>query len=354
MNIDTIRQAVSPLLEWFSRHRRPMPWRVEPPDAYLTWISEIMLQQTRIEAAIPYFTRFIKRAPNVQTLAKISDEELFKLWEGLGYYSRAKNLKKAACIVCEQYQGKLPVTAKELVKLPGIGPYTAGAISSIAYGQPEPAVDGNVIRVLARLTDDPMDVDLGKNRTSAQELLRQCYPTGEAAGRLTEALMELGEVVCIPNGTPLCHNCPLNAICLGYKNGSAPGLPVKSPKKQRKIVRRTILILRCGDLVALRKRPETGLLSSLLEFPGLEEGEELTVFLHTYGLEPLSQRELGSCVHVFSHVEWHMTGLEIQCRRPCSSLIWHTPEEIQTQLALPTAFSYFRKKLLFIKQGENA
>ena len=345
MDTNILYSAISPLLDWFSQNRRPMPWRVEPPDAYLTWISEIMLQQTRIEAAIPYFTRFIKRAPSVQTLAQISDEELFKLWEGLGYYSRAKNLKKAACIVCEQHQGKLPVTAKELIKLPGIGPYTAGAISSIAYGQPEPAVDGNVMRVLARLTDDSMDVDLGKNRTLAQESLRQCYPTGKKAGMLTEALMELGETVCIPNGVPNCSQCPLNSVCLGFQNGTAQNLPVKSPKKQRKIVYRTILILRCEDTVALRKRPETGLLSSLLEFPGLEEDETLPSFLQHYGLEALSQQDAGSTVHVFSHVEWHMTGIEIWCRRKCDGLLWHTPEEIKTQLPLPTAFSFFRKKL---------
>ena len=212
-NTQRLSDAVSLILDWYSLSRRPLPWR-QDPTPYHTWIAEIMLQQTRIEAVIPYYERFLRELPDVPALAAVSEDRLLKLWEGLGYYSRARNLKKAAMLLMEHYGGALPASAAELRKLPGIGDYTAGSISSISFGLPEPAVDGNVLRVMTRLFACADDIAAPATKRAVTELLRAHYPTGEAAALLTEGIMELGETVCLPNGAPFCDRCPLRGLCL--------------------------------------------------------------------------------------------------------------------------------------------
>lgn len=222
------------IARWYACARRDLPWR-RTREPYHIWLSEIMLQQTRIEAVIPYYHRFLSRFPDIRALAQAEDAQLVKLWEGLGYYSRARYLKKAAVLIMERYGGELPRQAAELKKLPGIGDYTAGAISSIAFGEPEPAVDGNVLRVITRVLACGEDIRLAGTRSRITELLRRCYPAGEDAALLTEGIMELGETVCIPNGEARCRECPLQAHCLAHKNGIEAQFPVKSPMKKRRV-----------------------------------------------------------------------------------------------------------------------
>ena len=228
-----LSQIITPLLCWYERHKRPLPWRMEPTP-YHVWISEIMLQQTRIEAVIPYYERFLKELPDVAALAAADDDRLMKLWEGLGYYSRARNLKKAALQIMEKHGGELPESAEELKRLSGIGDYTAGAISSICFGKPEPAVDGNVLRVIMRVLGKTDDIALSSTKKETADALREIYPEGDDAKGLTQAIMELGESVCIPNGEPKCGVCPLAALCRARAENSVDSIPVKSPKKPRK------------------------------------------------------------------------------------------------------------------------
>ena len=217
-NETLLRDAALRLVAWYRENKKDYPWRQEPTP-YHVWISEIMLQQTRIEAALDYYTRFIKELPDVFALAAVEDDRLMKLWQGLGYYSRARNLKKAALTLVNDYGGVLPDDAKALQKLPGIGEYTAGAIASIAYHKPEPAVDGNVLRVLSRLLLSYDDIMLPATKKAMTAKLRSVYPCGEEASLLTEGIMELGEVVCIPNGEPRCAVCPVAEFCRAKEKG---------------------------------------------------------------------------------------------------------------------------------------
>ena len=260
-----LKSITEPLLGWYDKNARKLPWR-DNPTPYRVWVSEIMLQQTRVETVKPYFERFVREVPDVTALAAVPEDRLLKLWEGLGYYSRARNLQKAAKMVLEEYGGTLPAEPKELRKLPGVGEYTAGAISSIAYGRPEPAVDGNVLRVLARLKADGRDVRNPAVKRGEAEELRKIYPQ-ERCGAFTQALMELGATVCLPNGAPLCGSCPLAGLCEGLRTGRAASLPVLLPKPPRRIEERTVFLLLCGGKAALQKRPETGLLAGMWEFP---------------------------------------------------------------------------------------
>lgn len=343
----SLQDIVEPLLCWYRENKREMPWR-NSPTPYHVWVSEIMLQQTRIEAVKPYYERFLQTFPTVEDLADAPDDHLMKLWEGLGYYSRARNLKKAAVAIKEKYGGVLPDSAEELRKLSGIGEYTAGAIASIAYGKPAPAVDGNVLRVYARLTALSDDIMLPATRKNVTEALREIYPSGREAGELTEGLMELGETLCIPNGTPLCGDCPLRFVCKACKDGTAEHYPVRSPKKARKTEEKTVLLLSCGQEYALRRREEKGLLASLWEFPNLEghiPPEEISGALKKRGLIPLSVKPCGAAKHIFTHVEWHMIGYEIVCKEKTRDLVWKTAEEIRQKYAIPTAFRAYERKL---------
>ena len=319
-----------PLLDWYEKNARSLPWR-ERRTPYRVWVSEIMLQQTRIEAARGYYERFMAAFPSVEALAAADEETVLKLWEGLGYYSRARNLLKCAKTVVSEYGGTFPADASALRKLPGIGEYTAGAIASIAYGLPEPAVDGNVLRVLSRLKGSAECVaDAGVKKAWSAEL-REIYPEGRC-GDFTSALMELGETVCIP-GTPRCESCPLASLCLAHKKGEETLFPVLPGKKPRRIEKRRVRILRCGDRIAVRKRPDKGLLAGLWELPNEEEtaAPEGGVFC-------------GEAVHIFSHVEWHMTGYLVNCEKETPGYIWVTPDE-RRALAIPAAFRYYLKVL---------
>lgn len=342
-----LKQAVPLLLQWYARNKRALPWR-EAPSPYCVWISEIMLQQTRIEAVIPYYRRFLAELPNVQALASLPEDRLMKLWEGLGYYSRARNLQKAAKMMTEQYGGELPRSAEELKKLPGIGEYTAGAIASIAYGQPEPAVDGNVLRVIMRLTACSADIALPKTKRDVTADLRAVYPAGKQASALTQALMELGEVICLPNAKPLCQSCPVASVCAAYAGGNPQQYPVVSPKKPRRVQQKTVFLLRCRGKYALLKRGNEGLLAGLWEFPNAEgflNEREATRLLNEWGLNPLDLRPCGNAKHIFTHIEWHMRGYTVECAEQGGDFIWKSGEEIARQTAIPTAFRHFLKQI---------
>ena len=343
--IERLKQAADALTAWYRAAERPLPWR-ESPTPYHVWLSEIMLQQTRIEAVIPYYERFVRELPDVASLAAVEDERLMKLWEGLGYYSRARNLKKAAVTVVNEYGGELPRTAKELRRLSGIGPYTAGAIASIAFGEPEPAVDGNVLRVVSRLLADPSDVMLPATRERVTDQLRATYPeAGGGCRALTQAWMELGERVCIPNGTPHCEDCPVRTLCLAHEAGTEEEYPVRSAKKPRRIELRTVLLLVCGDRFAVRRRPDTGLLAGLWEFPSLEgevREEAVREYLSSLGIAAGMITPTAPAKHIFTHIEWHMSGFFVDCAdRGENDLTWVTAEEWLRDYAAPTAFKAF-------------
>ncbi|MEE3467011.1 MAG: A/G-specific adenine glycosylase [Eubacterium sp.] len=345
--VERVSALVRPLLDWYSKNKRSLPWR-EAPSPYHVWISEIMLQQTRIEAVMGYYERFLERLPSVRELAEVEDDELMKLWEGLGYYSRARNLKKAAIRVTEEFDGELPADYELLVSLPGIGSYTAGAIASIAYGLPEPAVDGNVMRVLMRFLDRDDDVMSQRVRREVEELLREVMRDVVATGDFTQALMELGEVVCIPNGEPLCDACPLKELCRGRASGRASELPVRKAKTKRRIEKRTIFVIRdSAGNVLIRKRPDTGLLAGLWELPSVDghlkkaEVEAAVSGIADGDCEAIQR--LPAARHIFSHVEWDMIAYEVRVTpHHIVGATWANPHDLDAKFALPTAFSAYR------------
>ena len=340
MNPNEYQQMIPLLLEWYEKNKRPLPWRNDPTP-YHVWISEIMLQQTRIEAVIPYYERFLKELPDIKSLSEASDDKLMKLWEGLGYYSRVRNLKKAALAVMENHNGELPQTAKELRALAGIGDYSAGAIASICFGEPEPAVDGNVLRVMMRYLGKDDDISLQSTKKALSENLRAVYPTGDDAKKLTSAIMELGESVCIPNGEAKCDICPLKCTCVANQRNLKDVLPVKSAKKPRKQEEKTVFLLSFRGTYAIIKRPDKGLLAKLWEFPNvqgkLSDAQALS-YLESLSLSPIGIRPTVDAVHIFTHIEWHMTGYTAECAEPSSSFVWKTADEILSDYAIPSAF----------------
>ena len=295
-----IEEITEPLMEWYRENRRILPWR-EERNPYYIWISEIMLQQTRVEAVKPYFSRFIQALPTVEDLAVCPEEQLLKLWEGLGYYNRVRNIQKAAVIIAEEYGGKLPADYEALKSLPGIGSYTAGAVASIAYGIPVPAVDGNVLRVISRITENYEDILKQSVKTRVEKELLAMIPPDDP-GTFNQALMELGAVICVPNGPARCQQCPVKKMCLARAHGTVQELPVKKKAKARRVEKRTVLVIRDGEKVALRKRPDRGLLAGMYELPSLsghlEDGQVL-LWLREYGLEPLRILPLGPARHIF-------------------------------------------------------
>ena len=338
---EIIEQALPRIGDWYACSRRVLPWR-EEPTPYRIWISEIMLQQTRIEAVIPYYTRFLAELPDVAALAAVEEDRLLKLWEGLGYYSRARNLKRAAQLVMRDYGGQVPRTAEELRRLPGIGDYTAGAVASIACGQGEPAVDGNVLRVLSRLLESEDDILASGTKRAMTQVLREHYPAGEAAALTTEGLMELGETVCIPNGAPKCELCPLRSLCRACQHGTADRYPVKSPPRPRRIEERTVLLLRCRDRWAIRQREKRGLLAGLWEFPN-EPGRPDEEALRSRYPQALSLAPCGEAKHVFTHVEWHMRGWLLELPEALPGFVWETAESIRARYSVPTAMKAYMK-----------
>ena len=340
---EIIEKALPLIADWDAAVRRPLPWR-DAPTPYRVWISEIMLQQTRIEAVIPYYERFLAALPTVPSLAKVNENALLKLWEGLGYYSRARNLKKAAREIMARHGGELPASAEELRKLPGIGDYTAGAVASIAFGLPEPAVDGNVLRVTARLLADGRDVLTPAVRRSVTALLRACYPSGESAALVTEGLMELGETVCLPNTPPRCGDCPLKGLCRASAEGEPERYPLRGAPKERRVEERTVLLLRCGEKAAIRRRADKGLLAGLWELPSLD-GFRTEEDLRVMFPEAESVTPCGEARHLFTHIEWRMRGFSVTLPRELPDLVWEKPAAIRAEYSVPTALKKYLKLL---------
>ncbi len=339
--LERLSSMNGPMLAWYEGHARILPWR-ENPSPYRVWISEIMLQQTRVEAVKPYFQRFLAELPDVKALAEVPEERLLKLWEGLGYYNRARNLRKAAGIMMSDYQGRVPDEYEELQKLPGIGRYTAGAVVSIAYGKPEPAVDGNVLRVLSRVLASREDIRKESVKRQFESDLRQTM-SADRAGAFNQSLFEIGAVVCVPNGAPRCGQCPLSGICLTNRGKLWNSIPYKAALRPRKVEERTILLIESGNFIAIRKRPDTGLLASLYEFPGLEgrrTAEEVSDFLREAGSSVIEIESAGESRHIFSHVEWHMTGYLVKVNSVPETYLAVERQEIR-KYPLPNAFQAY-------------
>ncbi|MGN1031242.1 MAG: A/G-specific adenine glycosylase [Butyricicoccaceae bacterium] len=336
---ELLEHIPEPLLSWYDSAARVLPWRSQPTP-YRVWISEIMLQQTRVEAVKPYFDRFLSTFPTVRALADAPEETVLKLWEGLGYYSRARNLHKAAKMICEEYGGVLPDTKEELLRLPGIGSYTAGAIASIAFNKKLPAVDGNVLRVISRVLASRQDIAAAEVKKAMEHKIQRIIP--DRAGDFNQSLMELGATVCLPNGAPLCGVCPLSHLCRAQLEGLQGEIPVKAPKKPRKIEQRTVFVLWNDGRMAIRRRPKKGLLAGLWELPNCPKEEQESA-LREWGITPGQTELLGAAKHIFTHIEWHMQGMRVQTDE-IPDLTWVTPEELAQQYTLPNAFRAFLPK----------
>lgn len=329
------------LLPWYDRGHRQLPWRMDK-DPYHIWLSEIMLQQTRVEAVKGYYSRFLQVLPTIADLANIDDDTLHKLWEGLGYYSRVRNLKKAAVCICRDYGGVFPNSYENVRALPGIGPYTAGAICSIAFDLPVPAVDGNVLRVISRLTADDTPIDQPAFKKTVEQKLSAIYP--KRAGDFTQALMELGATICGPNKVPDCENCPCFDFCKARQQGNPASYPVKQPKKQRRQEDITVFILSCRGKYALQKREPQGLLADLWQFPnttGFLDLPEGIRFLENRGLFVKDVYRQVEKKHIFTHVQWNMRGFYLEVQEETEGFSWMDPDTIRGFAALPTAFRQF-------------
>lgn len=339
-------EAAGPLVEWYRANRRDLPWR-NHISAYRVWVSEIMLQQTRVEAVKPFFARFMEALPTVRDLAEAKEDQLLKLWEGLGYYNRVRNMQKAAIQIMEEHDGRFPETYEEIHALSGIGNYTAGAISSFAFGIPKPAVDGNVLRVVSRLLASEEDIMKASVRNKIEQALERVIPK-ECPSDFNQGLIELGAIVCVPNGEPKCGKCPLFELCRARRAGIQSELPVKKKAKERRIEKRTVLVFQDGETVAIRKRPKKGLLAGLYEFPNREGDltlEEVIDYSKTLGLSPIRVKKLENAKHIFSHVEWHMAGYAVivdELEKNCTEeMIFAHPEEIQDKYSIPAAFEAY-------------
>lgn len=321
-----MHEIVRPLLDWYEKNARPLPWR-ENINPYKVWVSEIMLQQTRIEAVLGYYARFMKAFPTVESLADADIEDVYKLWEGLGYYSRARHMHECAEKICSEYGGAFPSSATELRKLPGIGDYTAGAVASIAFDKPEPAVDGNVLRVYARLNRCGENIGDPSVKKRVREELRSIYPE-KGCGTFTSALMELGEIICTPLAVR-CSECPLSRFCKAHQAQEELSYPCLPPKKPRRTEHRNVYLILCGDKCAVQKRPAKGLLAGLWELPNATDESV-----------PEGAEFCGEAVHVFSHVEWHMRGYILRTDSEIEPYTWVTREE-RLKKAIPSAFRYY-------------
>ncbi len=344
------------LCQFYQEKKRDLPWR-HTKDPYPIWLSEIMLQQTRVEAVKVYYARFLKALPTIQALADCPEDQLLKLWEGLGYYNRVRNLQKAARIIVEEYHGQFPSTYEEILALPGIGEYTAGAIASIAFGQKVPAVDGNVLRVMARIQNSPENIlDTAFKKRIRTELL-SIVAKADCPGDFNQALIELGAIICIPNGAPLCDACPVNELCEAHLKHTTDHIPLRIKKGRRTIDQRTILLIRNGTETAISKRPAKGLLAGLYEFPSLNghvaEKDAISA-VEERGLTALHIRRLPPAKHLFSHVTWEMIGYEIRIAPETEHM--HAPEdqaewifaeqgELKEAYALPSAFQAYAQFL---------
>lgn len=335
----SLKEIILPLMQWYAHNKRDLPWRADR-DPYRVWISEIMLQQTRIEAVIRSYLRFTDVLPNVESLSRVGDDTLMKLWEGLGYYSRARNLKKAAQMIMADFGGVFPREYAQIITLPGIGEYTAGAIASICFDEKVAAVDGNVLRVVARLTADRSNVLLPETKKRVKKMLTDVMP--QEAGAFNEALMELGETVCLPNGIPDCESCPIREYCAAYRGHLTNEIPVRIKALKRTRAEKTVFILHTPDgRLAIEKRPDSGLLSGMYQLPNIDGNyskKELYDVLKEWGLIADSIAPLKEAKHVFTHIDWYMKAYSITVQKPCSRFLWVTEKELKTTYPLPTAF----------------
>lgn len=353
-----LSKIVQPLLTWYDQGHRILPWRLSK-NPYYIWISEIMLQQTRVEAVKPYFERFIHEFPTIEAVANAEEEQLLKMWEGLGYYNRVRNIQKTAKILMAEYDGIIPADYNVLKSFPGIGNYTAGAVSSIAYNVVAPAVDGNVMRVISRIEERTDDIMRQSSKTSVEQALLNVMPQ-QRAGDFNQALMELGASICVPNGAPICDACPVRNLCGAYVHNRIDELPVKSQKKARKIEYRTVLLIQDGNKVAIHKRDNKGLLAGLYEFPNILEQmseQEAINYVKKIDLIPLQVSRLEDSKHIFSHIEWRMRGYSIKVasldsvsyynneNNELENLIFVDQRETEDHYAIPAAFSAYTKYL---------
>ncbi len=322
---EPLPNIIAPLTEWFEENKRILPWRADR-EPYHVWISEIMLQQTRIEAVMRYYERFTDALPDIKSLSVVDDDTLLKLWEGLGYYSRARNLKKAAQKIVSDFGGSFPETYREILTLPGIGEYTAGAIASICFDAPVAAVDGNVL--------------LPETKKAVTERLNAVMP--KCSGAFNEALMELGETVCLPNGAPLCESCPLSGQCRAYRDGLTAEIPVRVKKLKRSRADKTVLILRDKEgRLAVEKRPDTGLLAGMYQLPNLDGNyseKELYDILAAQNIRVKNIARGKSAKHVFTHIDWYMQAYAVAVEAPCDRYLWVSDSELKERFPLPTAF----------------
>ena len=332
-------QIKQPLLDWYPDHHRDLPWRKDKKP-YHVWVSEIMLQQTRVEAVKGYYTRFLKALPEIQDLAECPEEKLLKLWEGLGYYNRVRNMQKTAQTIIKDYHGEFPESYEEIRKLSGIGEYTAGAVSSICWNLPEPAVDGNVLRVLARLEEDFRNILENAVKADFTAQLKKIYDS-QNAGTLTQAFMELGATVCLPNGIPKCEICPLKKYCMAHQNHSFEMLPVREKKQKRRTEYKTVFVLQYEEKIAVRKRPPKGLLASLWELPNTEgtlTPEDAVRTAEDWNVYPEELLKINQRKHIFTHLTWQMQGIFLKCGQQNSDFEWASPQELKERYSLPTAF----------------
>lgn len=346
-----LKELVEPAICWYKKNKRDLPWRADK-NPYHIWVSEIMLQQTRVEAVKGYYERFLNRLPDIISLATCPEDELLKLWEGLGYYNRVRNMQKAAYVMTETFGGCFPATYDKIRALPGIGDYTAGAISSIAFGLPNPAVDGNVLRILCRVAEDDSDIKKESTKKKVQNLLLTIMPKDEP-GVFNQALMEIGACVCVPNGSPLCKECPWKNLCLTNKHKTYEKYPVKSKPLKRRVEERTILLIMDGNKILIQKRPAKGLLAGLYEFPGCDghmNRKDVVSYARDRGLDPVLIERLPAAKHIFSHVEWHMIGYLIRVADLSDAVnqtenLLVSKEKIQSEYAIPSAFNAYAEIL---------
>ena len=343
--MENLTKLPEALLPWYRENKRDLPWR-KTREPYHVWLSEIMLQQTRVEAVKGYYARFLEQLPTIAALANCDDDVLHKLWEGLGYYSRVRNLKKAAIRIMEDHGGQFPGEYEKIRALPGIGDYTAGAVCSICFDKPIPAVDGNVLRVVSRLTEDATPIDLPAQKKKVNDLLSKIYP--QEAGEFTQALMELGATLCGPNWKPRCEECPCRDFCGGYLHGTAEKFPVKLPKKGKRVEEKTVFILSCDGQYALEKRPGEGLLAGLWQFPNVEsklETADALAAVEAMGLQPRDILRTVERKHIFTHIRWEMRGVYLEVAELGGDYTWLTAEQIRQDAALPTAFRQFWEEI---------
>lgn len=332
------------LLPWYEKNVRQLPWRRDQ-NPYHIWLSEIMLQQTRVDTVIDYYHRFLQTFPTVYDLANADIERVLKLWEGLGYYSRARNLHKTAKIIVLEYDGEFPKTYPELLTLPGIGSYTAGAIASISFNQPVAAVDGNVLRVISRITEDYRCIDHESTKKEIREHLSNVYPKDQC-GNFTQSLMELGAIICLPNGTPLCDQCPVKNICMANENGTQEFLPVRKEKVARKEQQKTLFVFKTQGKIALQRREEKGVLEGMWELPnteGILGKKEVSAYMEQLNVLGYTVEKSKKGQHIFTHIKWEMQCYYIHCEETFGPYIWADAEALQNEYAIPTAFKKFLK-----------